>query len=41
MLRREGSDPKVVVMFYRVVTQARILFGSETWLLLAAMIRTE
>ena len=27
-------------IFYRAVTQAVLLFGSETWVLLAAMERT-
>ena len=37
MLRREGADPKVAAMVYWVVTQAVILFGSDTWVLLAKM----
>ena len=36
-LRREGAEPKVAEMFYRVVTQTVLLFGSETWVLPAAM----
>ena len=38
-LRREGADPSVEVMFYRVVTQVVLLFGSETWVLLEEMER--
>ena len=37
MLQREGADTKVLVMFYRAVFQVVILFGSESWVLLAAM----
>ena len=37
LLRREGSEPKVSASFYRVVVQAIILYGSETWVLLASM----
>ena len=39
MLRREGADPKVAEMFYRAVTQAVLLFGLDTWVILAAMER--
>ena len=35
--KREGVNPKVVKIFYRVETNAVLLFGLETWLLLAAM----
>ena len=37
LLRREGADPKVSESFYRAVVQAIILYGSETWVLLASM----
>ena len=33
ILRREGAEPKVVEMLYRAVTQAVLLFDSETWVL--------
>ena len=32
-LGREGADPKVSRAFYIAVTQAVLLFGSETWVL--------
>ena len=34
---REGEDPRVSEMFYREVVQAVLLFGEDTWVLLAAM----
>ena len=34
---RKGEDPKVLASFYRAVVQAIILYGSETWVLLASM----
>ena len=37
MLSREGADPKVSRIFYINVTQAVLLFGSETWVLIARM----
>ena len=37
-LRREGEDPILPAKFYRVVVQAVLLFGSETWVLTAAML---
>ena len=40
LTRREGVDPKVEMMVYRVVTYAVLLFGSETWVLFRAMERT-
>ena len=40
MVRREGEDPKVVTMLYRAVTYEVLLFGLDTWILLAAMERT-
>ena len=33
LLRREGAYTKVSESFYRVVVQAIILYGSETWVL--------
>ena len=37
VLVREGADPKVSPTFYIAVTQAVLLFGSETWVLTARM----
>ena len=37
LLQQEGADPKVAEMFYRAVIQALLIFGDETWVLLAAM----
>ena len=37
LVRQEGADPRVVAMFYRAVVQAVLLYGSETWVLLAEM----
>ena len=39
LLRREGADPRVAEMFYRAVDQAILLYGSETWVISAAMER--
>ena len=39
MLWQEGADPIISAKFYRVLVQAVLLFGSETWLLMAAMIK--
>ena len=36
LLRRGGADPRVSEMFYRVVAQAALLFGFDTWVLLTA-----
>ena len=33
ILSREGADPKVSGHFSKVVTQAVLLFGAETWVL--------
>ena len=33
----KGAETKVSVMFYRAVIQLVLLFGADTWLLLAAM----
>ena len=37
VLDREGADPKVSRAFYITVTQAVLLFGSETWFLTPRM----
>ena len=37
LLKREGVDPRVLAIFYRAVAQAILLYGLETWFLLAAM----
>ena len=37
MLRREGAEPLVSTIFYRVVVQVVLLFGEETWVLSEAM----
>ena len=37
MLRREGADTQVSAMFYRAVVQAVPLFGSDSWVMSAAM----
>ena len=37
MLGREGTDPKVSRALYIAVTQAVLLFESETWVLTARM----
>ena len=37
ILGREGADPKVSARFYRAVVQAILLYGSETWVILASM----
>ena len=38
LLRREGADPIISAKFYDAVVQAVLLFGSETWVLTAAML---
>ena len=40
ILRREGADPKVVLSFYRAAVQEILLYGSETWVLLASMAKS-
>ena len=40
LLRREGSEPKVLEIFYRLVVQTILLYGSETWVILAAREKT-
>ena len=37
VLSREGADPRVLRTFYIAVTQAVLLFGSETWVLTERM----
>ena len=36
----EGSDQLVSEMFYKAVVQEVVLFGAETWVLSAAMVKT-
>ena len=38
LLRQEVADPIISARFYRVVVQAVLLFGAETWVVLAAML---
>ena len=38
-MRREGADPIILEKFYCVVVQVVLLFGSETWVLTAAMLQ--
>ena len=38
-LRREGGEPIISEKFYRAVVQEVLLFGSETWVLTAAMLQ--
>ena len=40
MIRRVGAYSKVVSMFYMAVTQAVLLFVSETWVLSVSMEKT-
>ena len=40
LIIREGTDPKVLSIFYMAVTQAVILFLLEPWRLSAVMKRT-
>ena len=39
ILSREGADPKVLGHFFKVVTQAVLLFRAETWVLTPSMER--
>ena len=39
LFRQERAYPKVSESFYRVVVQAILLYGSETWVLLASMVK--
>ena len=38
MIRREGADPIFSAKFYRMVVQEVLLFGSETWVLMATFL---
>ena len=38
-LRREGAEPAVSENNYRAVVQAVLLFGADTWVLLAPMMK--
>ena len=37
MLRKEGEDPFISEELYRVVVQAVLLFGEETWVMLTVI----
>ena len=37
LLQQEGAYTKVLESFYRAVVKAILLYGSETWVLLASM----
>ena len=37
LLRQCGEEPRVSEIFYRMVVQAILLYGSETWVLSASM----
>ena len=39
LIRQEGGELKVSEMFYRAVEQAVLIFGSDTWALLAKIER--
>ena len=39
LLLQEGADPKVSEIIYRAVVQAIILYGSETWVLSASIVK--
>ena len=39
LLRRERADTSVLKKFYRAVVQEVLLFGADTWVLLAAMVK--
>ena len=39
LLQREGEEPRALAIFYRVVVQAILLYGSEAWILLLKMER--
>jgi hypothetical protein len=40
VLRTEGANPKICASFYKAVVQTVLLFGSETWVISPAMLRT-
>ena len=37
LIQREGADPRVAEMFYRVEVQEILLYGLDTWVLLEEM----
>ena len=37
IIGREGASPRVLVVFFKVVVQASLLFGSETWVMTPCM----
>ena len=37
LLRQEGEEPRVAVIFYRVVVQEILMYGSDMWVLLEEM----
>ena len=39
LLQREGVKPEVSEKFYRVVVQAVLFFGAETWVILVPMLQ--
>ena len=39
LLRREGAEPRLSAIFYRVFVQTVLLFGAETWVLSEAVSR--
>ena len=39
LFQREREDPKVSASFYMAVVQAILLYVSETWVLLASMVK--
>ena len=40
LLQQEGEEPRVSEMFYRILVQTILLYGSETWVLSAEIYRT-
>ena len=40
LLQREGMEPEVSEKLYHTVVQAVLLFGVETWVLLAPMMKS-
>jgi hypothetical protein len=40
VLNNEGADPKTMVIFYRAVILAVLLYGSETWVMTEQLYRT-
>ena len=40
LLQREGMEPEVLEKLYHTVVQAVLLFGVETWVLLAPMMKS-